>query len=38
MLDAAILVLRPWTDLCARHEELLLSYTVAELYREKDCA
>jgi len=37
-LDAAVLVLRLWRDLCARYDDLLLAYTVADWYREKDCA
>jgi hypothetical protein len=37
-LDAAVLLLRSWNDLCSRYDDLLLAYTVAELYREKDCA
>jgi hypothetical protein len=37
-LDAAVQVLRLWKGLCARYEELLLAYTVADLYRETDCA
>jgi hypothetical protein len=37
-LDAAVLLLRLWSNLCARYEDLLLAYTVAEWYREKDCA
>jgi hypothetical protein len=37
-LDAAVLLLRLWSSLCARYDGLLLAYTVAEWYREKDCA
>jgi hypothetical protein len=37
-LDAAVLLLRLWSNLCARYEDLLLAYTVADWYREKDCA
>jgi hypothetical protein len=37
-LDAAVLLLRLWSKLCAQYEDLLLAYTVAEWYREKDCA
>ncbi|MGE0159688.1 MAG: hypothetical protein AB7T31_09780 [Gemmatimonadales bacterium] len=36
-LDAAVRVLRLWNRLCSEYEELLLAYTVAEIYREKDC-
>lgn len=37
-LEAAVLLLRLWNNLCARYEELVLAYTIDELYREKDCA
>jgi hypothetical protein len=37
-LDAAVLLLRLWNNLCSRYDELLLAYTIDELYREKDCA
>jgi hypothetical protein len=37
-LDAAVQLLRLWNNLCARYDELLLAYTIDELYREKDCA
>ena len=35
---AAWLVHEMWNDLCARHEGVMLAYTVGNLYREKDCA
>ena len=36
--NAAVLLDRLWTDLCQRNGDLLLAYTAANLYREKDCA
>jgi hypothetical protein len=36
--SAAILLDRLWNDLCEREADLVLAYTAANLYREKDCA
>ncbi len=35
--NAAVVLDRLWSDLCQRNEALLLAYTAANLYREKDC-
>jgi hypothetical protein len=36
--SAAIVLDRLWSDLCEREAELVLAYTAANLFREKDCA